>query len=140
LSRYENGWARFEVATLQKLATALRCELLVQLEPKKEVCRDARASQVVAQLGRLFWDVPLREEHLEENALWVVERVLELGALDDIHLLTGFFGREALLELVCVSRFSSERTRVFWEQVLDREGKTCTKRSFPREAATSWRS
>ncbi len=140
LSRYENGWSRFELSTLRKLATALDCDLAVQLHPRNRMKGRQSPSEVVEQLRRLFWDVKLVELHLDENALWVVERVLEYGTLDDVHTLVEFLGRETFLRFVAEARFSSNRTRVFWESVLAKEGKTCTRRYSRLEAANSWRS
>ena len=138
-SRYETGWARFEVYTLRKLATALGCELVISLRPKAGAAVRPSGSEVVSRLQRLFWDQRLAVEHLEANPLRVVERVIELGRLDDIRLLVRFLGRERFLQHVAEARFSSEKTRVFWQQILDREGVPCTTRSFRDEAASYWR-
>ena len=138
VSRYESGWARFEVYTLRKLATALGCELVISFHPKDRPSNPPPPSDVVRKLRRLFWDQPLRVEHLEENPLWVVERVVEFGDLDDVRLLVGYLGRERFLQNVAEARFSSEKTRVFWQQILAREGVPCTTRSFRDEAAESW--
>jgi transcriptional regulator with XRE-family HTH domain len=139
LSRYEGGWTRFEVYTLRKLATALGCELVISLRPKAGAAARPSGSQVVRRLRRLFWDQRLAVEHLEANSLWVVERVSEFGDLDDIRLLVRFLGRERFLQHVAEARFSSEKTRVFWQKILDREGVPCTTRSFRDEAASFWR-
>jgi transcriptional regulator with XRE-family HTH domain len=138
LSRYESGWTRFEVYTLRKLATALGCDLVITLKPREKRPEPPSPAGVVRRLRRLFWDQRLKPEHLEENLLWVVERVLELGDLDDIRLLVGFLGRETFLRRVAEARFSSEKTRVFWRQILAREGVPCTTRSFRDEAARFW--
>jgi transcriptional regulator with XRE-family HTH domain len=140
LSRYENGWSRFEVSTLRKLATALDCDLVVKLQPRPRWVEQPAAEHVVQQLGRLFQDLDLTANHLEEHPLWVVERVLEHGNLGDIRILTAFFGREVLLRLIGEARFSSDRTRVFWQHVLEREGVACTRKFSREEAAISWRS
>ncbi len=138
LSRYESGWTRFEVYTLRKLATALGCDLVITLQPRDKRPEPPSPAGVVRRLRRLFWDQRLKPEHLEANPLWVVERVLELGDLDDIRLLVGFLGRETFLRRVAEARFSSEKTRVFWQQILAREGMVCTTRSFRDEAASFW--
>ena len=137
LSRYENGWSRFEVSTLRKLATALDCDLVVKLQPRPRWVEQPSAENVVQQIGRLFQDKDLTTSYLEERPLWVVERVLEHGNLGDIRILTAFFGREALLRFVGEARFSSDRTRVFWKHVLEREGVACTRKSSREEAETS---
>jgi hypothetical protein len=98
------------------------------------------ADQVVQQIRRLFWDQALTSDHLEEHPLWVAERVLEYGSLGDIRILADLIGRQALLRLAGEARFSSDRTRVFWQQVLEREGMACTRKFSREEAASSWRS
>jgi len=140
LSRYENGWSRFEVYTLRKLATALDCELVVRLEPKTRSGTRPQEPDVVERLRRLFWDQRLTVRHLEEHPTWVVERVLEYGDLEDIHHLVGHMGRDTFLRYVSGARFSSNRSRVFWQQILSREGMTCTRKYSREEAAISWRS
>jgi transcriptional regulator with XRE-family HTH domain len=140
LSRYESGWTRFEVYTLRKLATALDCELVVELRPKHRDRRRLKPSEVVLGLRRLFWDRPLEEIHLRENTLWVIERVIEYGNLDDVRTLVAFIGRQVFLGHAAEARFSSDRTRVFWHEMLSREGIPCTRRFSREGAATSWRS
>jgi transcriptional regulator with XRE-family HTH domain len=140
LSRYENGWSRFEVSTLRKLATALDCDLVVKLQPRPRWVEQPAVEHVVQQLERLFGDQDLTASHLEEDGRWVVERVLEHGNLGDIRILTAYFGRETLLRLIGEARFSSDRTRVFWRHVLEREGVACTRKFSREEAASSWRS
>lgn len=139
VSRYESGWTRFEVYTLRKLAAALGCEITVQLTPREQPGRPDPAN-VVAKLGRLFWDRPLEIGHLERNTTWVVERVLEHGDLDDVRALVGLLGREGFLRRVGEARFSSDRARVFWKRILEREGVECTRRYSRQGAETSWRS
>ena len=140
LSRYENGWTRFGVYTLRKLATALDCELVVRLEPKTRRGTRPQESDVVEKLRRLFWDQDLTVHHLEEHPMWVVERVLEYGNLEDVHHLVGHMGRDTFLHHVSGARFSSNRSRGFWQQILSREGMTCTRKYSREEAAISWRS
>jgi transcriptional regulator with XRE-family HTH domain len=140
LSRYETRWSRFEVATLRKLATALDCDLVVELRPRRRQTDRPSVDQVVEQIRRLFWDQPLTHGHLEEHPLWVVERVLEYGNLVDVRLLSALMGRAAFLRHVSEARFSSDRTRVFWQHMLEREGLKCTRKFSREEAVTSWRS
>ena len=140
LSRYENGWSRFEVTTLQKLATALGCELIIRLEPKNAQRNQPTRTEVVERLDRLFWDTRLEPSHLVENTLWVIERVLEFGNLDDVRILIAHLGRDEFSCLVGGARLESVRTRAFWRQMLEKEGVACTRRFSREEAASSWRS
>jgi transcriptional regulator with XRE-family HTH domain len=134
LSRYENGWGRFELYTLRKLATALGCRLVVRLDRVRQHTEGVRPAKLVRQLGRLFWDHALRPSDLERHPGWILERVLESGSLDDVRLLIGFFGREAFLDAVSEAKLQSVRTREFWALMLEREGRTCTRKRSPGKA------
>ena len=134
LSRYENGWDRFEVYTLRKLATALGCRLVIRLDPAGGAPEPVSRADAVRQLGRLFWDHPLCDRDLDEHPVWVLERVLEYGSLEDVHALLGLMGRERFLDGVGQARFHSPRARSFWEKMLALEGRTCT-RKYSRDAA-----
>lgn len=138
LSRYESGWTRFEVYTLRKLATALGCRLVVRLEPKTRISKRVTASEVVDRIKRLFWDQDLSIRYLREHPSWVVRRVLEFGSLADVKVLVRWLGNGEFLRIVSELRFETDRTRAFWQQMLDREGVPCTSESFPEAAATSW--
>ena len=136
LSRYENGWDRFEVYTLRKLATALGCRLTIRLDPIAGPREHASRAEAVHRLGRLFWDHPLCDHDLDEHPVWVLERVLEYGSLEDVRILMGVMGRERFLDGVCKARLSSPKTRRFWEKMLALEGRTCT-RKYCRDTAWS---
>jgi len=129
LSRYENGWTRFETYTLRKLALALDCELAIELRPKTRPERRSRSRQEIRKkLGRLFWDHPFTPDDLATHAAWVTERVLEYGDLDDVRMLHDMMGREAFLAAAAKAHRVSPRTRNFWTQLLEMEGIPCTKK------------
>lgn len=135
LSRYENGWARFEVQTLHKLATALDCDLQIALRPRSSTrVNPPDRATTTKQLSRLFWDRRLKPKDIDTHTIWVVERVLEYGQLDDIHILHDYLGRAAFLAAVQEARFHSAKTKNFWEQILEHEGLSCT-RAFCRDIA-----
>lgn len=139
LSRYEGGWSRFETGTLRKLATALDCDLEIELRPRavspSQASGDPRAT--VARIKRLFWDHPLVTGDLARRPVWVAERVLEYGNLDDVTTLASAMGRRPFLAAAAAAERVSPRTRRFWEQILELEGLPCTKR-YSRN--TAWNS
>jgi transcriptional regulator with XRE-family HTH domain len=138
LSRYETGWARFELKTLRKLATALGCRLRITLEPDPVTDTEAIAG-TAARIRRLFWDAPFSESALHRHPRWVITRVLEFGCLEDVRAIVRWYGRRRLLELAATARFSSRRPRVFWRSILDLEGIQCTNASSPPAADPSSR-
>ena len=138
LSRYENGWTRFELYTLRKLATALDCDLRLELCPKKPTGAAAPdPDTAIAQLSRLFWDSPLDRTVLTKYPIWVVERILEYGHLTDLHMLQALMGRSRFLEAVAQAYRVSDKTRSFWTQILELEGIQCTN---PFSRSTVWNS
>lgn len=137
LSRYENGWPRFEVGTLRKLAGALGCRLRVCFEPVEPRPARANKAPVVLTLQRLFWDRSLRKRDLEQYPLWVVGRVLEYGTLTDVRTLVAAMGRDRFLRYVARAPLRSSRTRALWQAILRKEGLTCT-RKFSRPAAEAY--
>ncbi len=138
LCRYEGGWKRFEVSTLQKLAAALDCKLEVNLVPRRtSLPVDTMSS--FDRLGRLFWDRKLVEDDLVRHPRWVVGRVVEHGNLGDIRYLAGRLGTARFLELTGSVRYSSKRAARFWQSIRTMEAVTCTKKRSPTEVARYWR-
>lgn len=138
LSRYENGWQRFEIYTLRKIATALGCRLVVEFLPMEKHSPDDREIADFKDLQRLFWDYRLAEQDLDQYPAWAVERILEFGSLKDIRYLVQRMGRRKFLEIVDGIPFKSTRTRNFWNTILQRENITCMKKSSLKRARPSW--
>lgn len=135
LSRYENGWTRFEVYTLQKLALALNCKLETTLTPKQKRKTSSRTPQkAIKQIGRLFWDHPLTTDDIKTYPVWIVERVLEYGNLTDVEVLRDLMGRQAFLKTVASAQRVSPKTANFWRNMLKTEGILCTKKHFRNTA------
>lgn len=138
LSRYENGWKRFEVATLNKIAASLGYRMQIGFARIPRAGKPVGLSATVRQLQRLFWDRPLQAEHFRKYPAWVTERVLDYGTLRDVQTLVQFFGREKFLAIVSVIRFKSRRTRTFWQRILGKENQPCTPKPFRQAAVNSW--
>lgn len=139
LCRYENGWQRFELYTLRKLAGALGCRLKVELVPIESDRHDAARRFAFRRLGRLFWDRRLRKRDLEDYPLWVIERVLEYGSLQDVRCLVEMMGKETFLQRVALIRFKSAKTQSFWLEMLKREGLHARQGAPEREQGASGR-
>ena len=134
ISRYESGWDRFELYTLNKIASALGYRLDISLKPVHAVSPAKNPSKIIKKIKRLFWDHRLKKSDLEKYPTWVVERVIEYGDMEDIRLLINYFGKNAFLRHVANCRFGSPKTEKFWKVVLNKENIVCMKKPFPREA------
>jgi len=85
---------------------------------------------VRARLKRLFWDHPLTATEFEKHPVWIMERVLEYGALADVQALRDLLGHDTFLKTVQEARRLSPRTMNFWSQILALEGLSCTRKYF----------
>ena len=138
LSRYENGWRRFEMATLRKLAASLGCKLHVTLVPMEKP-RGISSAAGLERIGRLFWDHVLVPSDLTNHSRWVVSRVLEYGDLQDIRFLAGELGTARFLHLTAAVRYSSKKVARFWQSIRTMEGTTCTQKPSRPGAGEFWR-
>lgn len=138
ISRYESGWNRFELYTLQKLASALGCSLRIELEPIRRQGSPALPAVAVARLGRLFWDKPLQEADLVGHPRWVIQRVLEFGTLPDVRILVQLLGKAKVLEEAGSIRFRSPKTSAFWSSLRELEGGPCFVGSCRKAVNVCW--
>ena len=123
LHRYENGWDRFRVDTLRKVADALGARLDVRLVPAVRARpRAAPTAKLLRKsLAPLFWDRDLRASDLARHAGWVLERVLTAGSLGQVQAARAFFGDDALRRSVA-RRGVDRRTRNYWRLILGGTG------------------
>ena len=119
LHRYENGWERFELATLRRLASALGVRLQVSLEPVRRDGSESTLSReaLVRLLSPLFWDRPLQPQDLDRYSLWVLRRVLMYGDRQQVDASRRFFGDDAVRG-AAAHRETEERTRNYWNLIL----------------------
>jgi transcriptional regulator with XRE-family HTH domain len=123
LHRYENGWDRFRVDTLRKLAGALGARLDVRLVPGARAPRRAAPTvkALIKTLAPLFWDRDLRASDLAGHEGWVLERVLTAGSRPQVTAARAFFGDDAIRRAVA-RRGVDRRTRNYWGLILGGAG------------------
>ena len=126
LHRYEGGWTRFEIRTLERIGRALGAGLAVRFVPGRiETDEKPTQGELVRLISPLFWDADLQPEHLTVYPEWVLGRVLQFGGLDQVRAARAFYGDEAVGRAV-KRRGIDGRTRAFWEAVLE---EPCIRRS-----------
>jgi transcriptional regulator with XRE-family HTH domain len=124
LHRYENGWDRFGIDTLRKLAAALGARLEVNLVTvcrRTGAARRSSATALVRKLSPLFWDRDLVESDLVDHEGWVLERVLTSGDRNQVQLSRAFFGDDAIRRAI-ERRGMDRRTRHYWDLILGDTG------------------
>ena len=117
LHRYENGWDRFEIATLRRIAAALGAQLEVRLLAQQDESGRPESRQFMEQVTPLFWDRKLSEADLHAHPRWVLGRVLMYGDLEQARAARSFYGDAAVLDAVA-QRGVDERTRAYWTKLL----------------------
>lgn len=118
LHRYENGWDRFELATLRKIASALGARLDVRLIPAAGTRNPGPPmswESLTRLLAPLFWDQDPGDS--EEHPDWVLGRVLVFGNREQVAAARSYFGDEAIRRVV-ERRGIDARTRNYWRLVL----------------------
>ncbi len=62
----------------------------------------------------LFWDADVSKIHLQHNARYIIEKVLELGDLDALWWIQDLYPTRKIIETCEVSRKISEQSKNFW--------------------------
>lgn len=122
LHRYESGWDRFELATLRRLAAALRARLSVSLEVRQpeELELPPSKAELARLLRKLFWDHPLQPRDLDEHPQWVLRRVLMFGDRAQVEASRRYYGDSAVGQ-AAAHRETDARTRNYWRLILSPE-------------------
>jgi transcriptional regulator with XRE-family HTH domain len=122
LHRYENGWDRFELGTLRRIAAALDARLEIRLlpaTPESATARRPSQKTMATMLAPLFWERTLRESDFAAHVGWVLERVLTAGSREQVRAARAFFGDEAVRR-AADRRGVDPRTRNYWRLILGR--------------------
>jgi len=123
LHRYESGWDRFEIRTLERVGAALGAGLEIRFVTRAaESIEKPSPEQLVQTLSPLFWDTDLEPSHLSDYPDWVLARVLMYGGLAQVRTARAFFGDEAVA-IAATRRGTDARTRSYWATIL---GEPCT--------------
>ena len=120
LHRYENGWDRFELATLRKIASALGARLDVKLVSESMPGGEPAGrspGRLLKLISPLFWDSKLQLPDLGQYPDWVLERVLMFGNWRQAVAARQFYGDAAVIRAT-ERRGVDARTRNFWSTLL----------------------
>jgi len=69
---------------------------------------------IPARLRRLFWDTDSQSLDSSRHAAAIIERVLELGDLQDMRWLQHRYAGTMIAQVLTLSKGLSPRSRVFW--------------------------
>ena len=138
LSRYENGWQRFEIYSLRKIAAALNCRLYVDFVPIHNYKNIQNEAEAWKKMKRLFWDKKINRNDLVNYPEWVIKRVLEYGKMEDVKFIISFLGEKIFFRNLLKVKFSSKKTDIFWQNILKKENITCMKKPLQNREKNYW--
>ncbi len=138
ISRYENGWQRFQLYTLREIAAALNCRLHVDLIPINNHKSRYSDADAIRRLKRLFWDRNINKRDLLKYQEWAIKRILEYGNLEDAKLIIKILGKRKFLQKVMEVKFSSKKTDNFWQNILKKENIVCMRKFSQSKEKNYW--
>ena len=77
--------------------------------------------EIPERLRRLFWDTDPESLDLSRHATAIIERVLEMGDLQDVRWLQHRYTGTTIAQVLTLSKGLSPRSRVFWNLWFGRE-------------------
>ena len=66
----------------------------------------------------LFWDVDPKTIDPEKNAVYVIERILDFGNDKEVKWMWDYYDHALILRITKTSRVLHEKSRGFWELML----------------------
>ena len=66
----------------------------------------------------LFWDTNPKTIDPDKNAVYVIERIMDFGADDEVRWMWYRYPRDVLKKVVETSRVLQPKSRVFWNLML----------------------
>jgi hypothetical protein len=66
----------------------------------------------------LFWDVDPKTIDPEKNATYVIERILDFGNDKEVKWMWDYYDHDLIRQVVTKSRVLHEKSRVFWNLML----------------------
>jgi len=101
--------------------------------------REHSTTIVSAPLRRsLFWDADPAKIDLEENAQYVIERVLELGDEKEVEWMKKRYDKQRIKEALLRSRTLNDKSRNFWCLYFNLNLSQCTQKQLTRKQSPFW--
>jgi hypothetical protein len=97
-------------------------------------------TKIPKEWHKYFWEVEPKEVDLEENAYYVMGRVLEWGNLEAVRKLHRYYGDARLKEFLLStnSRVLGKKTMRFWQVILNLSPEECARISSIRDKNRLW--
>ena len=77
----------------------------------------AKRKPTIAFRQALFWDVDPKTIDPEKNAVYVIERILDFGTMEEIQWMAHYYPKNLVQKVVQTSRVLQRKSRSLWKPV-----------------------
>lgn len=84
-------------------------------EITKIIIEKKEASAIPERFRTLFWDTRIEKIHVNRNARYIIEKVLEFGGLDSLEWLQRVYNTQKIIDVIHSSRNLTDRSRNLWK-------------------------
>lgn len=81
----------------------------------KIIIEKKEASIIPERFRSLFWDTGIDKIHLNRNARYIIEKVLEFGNLESLEWLLRVYNVQKIIDVIHSSRDLTDKSRNFWK-------------------------
>lgn len=81
----------------------------------KIIIEKKEASIIPERFRSLFWDTGIDKIHLNRNARYIIEKVLEYGNLESLEWLLRVYNVQKIIDVIHSSRDLTDKSRNFWK-------------------------
>ncbi len=81
---------------------------------QKQLAIHADIKVIPEKFRPLFWDTRLEDIDVKKNAVYIIERILDMGSLDALDWIQLVYPVKKILGVLAASRVISEKSRNFW--------------------------
>lgn len=135
LHRYENGWDRFELSTLERIVTALGATLEIKITPKPMGHYKKPTSKDIFKILRpLFWDARATLKSIQDSTEWIIKRVLEYGDVEQVRATLAFYSSQRVATVFWQHEHEfTPKSKAAWTQLFTRMEPKCTPKFSKKE-------
>jgi Family of unknown function (DUF6922) len=84
-------------------------------EITKIIIEKKEASAIPERFSSLFWDTSIDKIHVNRNARYIIEKVLEFGSLESLEWLQRVYKTQKIIDVIHSSRNLTDKSRNFWK-------------------------
>ncbi len=81
----------------------------------KIILEKKETSAIPERFRSLFWDTSIAKIHVNRNARYIIEKVLEFGGMESLEWLQRVYNVQKIIDVIHFSRALTDKSRNFWK-------------------------